>query len=137
MKKLPTVLVTLVLGAAGFAAAGIASGANLMDVLTGTTATGETETGPEGTTTGEHGAAGRRVLVCHATHSKRHPFVQITVSERALKGLLRHGSYLGQCNGATSATTDAATTTSPGDETSGHGHGHGQDHGQGQGHGHH
>lgn len=136
MKKLPAVLVVLVLGAAGFAAAGIASGANLLDVLTGTTAT------VTGTTTGEQGPAGRRVLVCHATHSKKHPFVQIMVSEHALRAQLKHG-YLGPCSSpaTTGATTDATATTSSDDGSYGHGNGHGDDHGHGHGdgggHGHH
>jgi hypothetical protein len=40
-----------------------------------------------------------RVQVCHKTHSKKHPWRTITVSNRALKGHLRHGDTLGACVG--------------------------------------
>src|SRR5205823_10370593 len=69
MKRFPIVLVVVALGAAGFAAASIASGGHFVQMLTGT---GDTVTTPTvttvtttPTTTGEQGGGGRRVTLCH------------------------------------------------------------------------
>jgi hypothetical protein len=41
------------------------------------------------------------VLVCHRTHSKKHPFVTIRVAPSAVRAHLRHGDMLGRCTVAT------------------------------------
>jgi hypothetical protein len=38
-----------------------------------------------------------KVTICHRTHSKKHPFVQISVGAPAAKAHLRHGDTLGAC----------------------------------------
>lgn len=122
MKKFPAVLAATVLGAAGFAAAGIASGSHLLDAITGTTAT-------QTTTTGESGSgAGRKVTLCHRTHSKKHPAQTITVSQHAVKAHLHHHDTLGAC--PQPATT---ATASSDDSSKGHGNGNGNGHGKGHG----
>jgi hypothetical protein len=40
-----------------------------------------------------------RVQICHRTHSKKHPWHTITVSNRAVKAHLKHGDTLGACVG--------------------------------------
>jgi hypothetical protein len=135
MKKFPAVLAVTVLGAAGFAAAGIASGSHLLDAVTGTTATVATT---QTTTTGESaGGKGRKVALCHRTHSKKHPMVTITVSQHAVKAHLRHHDTLGACptpstTATAASTTTSATTSSPSKR---HGNGNGNGHGGGHGHG--
>jgi hypothetical protein len=39
----------------------------------------------------------KKVTICHHTHSKKHPFVTITVSRNALPAHLRHGDTVGPC----------------------------------------
>lgn len=58
-----------------------------------------------------------KVTICHHTHSKKHPTVTITISQRAWPAHQRHGDTLGAC--------PAAAPTA----------GHGKDHGKGKGHG--
>jgi|SRR5215218_10300358 len=36
---------------------------------------------------------GKKVTICHHTHSKKHPFVTITISQNALPAHLRHGRH--------------------------------------------
>jgi hypothetical protein len=36
----------------------------------------------------------KKVTVCHRTHSKKHPWVQIRISTHALKAHLRHGDFV-------------------------------------------
>jgi hypothetical protein len=36
----------------------------------------------------------KKVTLCHHTHSKKHPWVQITVSEHAVPAHLRHGDFV-------------------------------------------
>jgi hypothetical protein len=36
----------------------------------------------------------KKVTVCHRTHSKKHPWVQIRISVHALKAHLRHGDFV-------------------------------------------
>src|SRR6516165_5544532 len=52
---------------------------------------------------------GGKVTICHHTHSKKHPFVTITVSQHAVKAHLKHGDTLGAC--PTTTTTSTTTTT--------------------------
>jgi hypothetical protein len=36
---------------------------------------------------------GKKVTLCHRTHSKKHPWVKIRVSRKAMKAHLRHGDF--------------------------------------------
>jgi len=38
-----------------------------------------------------------KVTLCHHTHSKKHPWHQISVGAPAVKAHLKHGDYLGAC----------------------------------------
>ncbi len=120
MKRFPLVLMVAALGAAGFAAASIASGGRLVHMLTGTDATvtvATTTTETTTTETGEHGggtAHGRRVAMCHHTGSKKHPFHTISVDQHAVAAHLRHHDTLGACAPAsTAAATAKPTVTTP------------------------
>jgi hypothetical protein len=146
MKKFPAVLVAVVLGAAGFAAAGIASGNGLLRSLTGTTeSTSTPATTTTKTETGE-GGKGRKVALCHKTGSKKHPWQKISVSQSAVKAHLKHGDVEPPCpTTAASAkgkgkgkptvekpATTTATTTTSSDDGKGKGKGKGSDdHGNG------
>ena len=50
---------------------------------------------------GKPGATGQyqphKTMICHHTHSKKHPSVTIIVSKKALPAHLRHGDTLGPC----------------------------------------
>ena len=139
----------LLLATAGFAAASIALGGSFASLVTGTTDT--TPTGTTGTTPGQ-----RKVTLCHRTHSRKHPFVTITVASAAVPAHLRHGDTLGACTTggakvhgrpgstqpASGSTTDASGTGTG--QTAGNGngngkaggeHGNGGSHGNGKGHG--
>src|SRR3954451_22957378 len=50
---------------------------------------------------------GKKVTICHHTHSKKHPFVTITVSQHALKAHLKHGDTVGPCSSPKSAAAKA------------------------------
>src|SRR5215216_485166 len=52
---------------------------------------------PKGPGYGYGGHHGNKVTICHRTGSKRHPYVTITVSRRALAAHLRHGDRIGRC----------------------------------------
>jgi len=83
-----------------------------------------------------------KITICHKTHSKKNPFVTITISRSAWPAHQRHGDTLGAC-GTTPTTSTAATTTtttssavSTGPGRSGeHGNPHGNPPGNGNGHG--
>jgi hypothetical protein len=93
-----------------------------------------------------------KVVLCHHTHSRKHPWVQIRVSVNALKGHRRHHDELGPCprhegeakhghdsstkkkHGDDDSTTTTTTTTTAGSQT-GSDHGRGDDHGHGNGNG--
>ena len=51
---------------------------------------------------------GKKVTVCHRTHSKKHPWVKIRISPHALKAHLRHGDFVADdthpCPPATTAS---------------------------------
>lgn len=70
-----------------------------------------------------------KIAICHHTHSKKHPFHVIVVSNKAVaKHMLRHGDTLAPC-----------PTTAPTAPTHGHGNGNGNSGtngpGNSQGHG--
>jgi hypothetical protein len=46
---------------------------------------------------------GKKVTICHHTHSKKHPFVTISISQNALPAHLRHGDTVGPCTAAATA----------------------------------
>lgn len=55
--------------------------------------------------TGNHSAShqyqyDKKVTICHRTGSKKHPFVTIRVSRRAVRAHLAHGDRLGPCSQA-------------------------------------
>jgi hypothetical protein len=49
---------------------------------------------------GQYQYGKQKVTICHRTHSKKHPFVTITVGAPAVKAHLKHGDHLGACTGA-------------------------------------
>lgn len=67
-----------------------------------------------------------KVTICHHTHSQKHPFRTITVSQHAWPAHQRHGDTLGPC------TSSGAPTTG---HDHGHGNGKGHSHGKGNDHG--
>lgn len=50
---------------------------------------------------------GKKVTICHHTHSRKHPFVTITVAKAALKAHLKHGDTIGPCSSPNSAAAKA------------------------------
>jgi hypothetical protein len=92
----------MILASGVFAAAAIGSHGHFWRLLTGTTTTGTTLTS---TTPGQ-----RKVIVCHRTHSRKHPEHSIVISQWALSAHLRHGDHLGACVVVTLPPTTTATT---------------------------
>jgi hypothetical protein len=100
-----------------------------------------------GSSSSEHEQYGKKVTICHHTHSKKHPFETITIGAKAAAKHLKHGDTLGACpttttTGTTTTTKhkdddgdadDNGTTTSTTSHEGGHGnsgsHGHGDSHG--------
>jgi hypothetical protein len=127
---------------ASLAAAGVVAAVALASgPAPGTTTTTITTGGTTTTVT--------KVVVCHKTHSKKHPQVTISISQSAWKAHLRHGDTLGACVAPTTTTTTttatgttkpaAAPTASPGKSGEPHGKSgepHGQSAGKGNKNGH-
>lgn len=63
--------------------------------------------GQYGSSGGQYGSSCKqyRVTICHRTHSKKHPWVLITVSSRALKAHFRHGDTPPPCSTQPAAKT--------------------------------
>jgi hypothetical protein len=87
-----------------------------------------------------------KVMICHRTHSKKHPFHQITVDSHAVKAHLRHGDTLGPCptvappvapkqHGHENGGDHGKSGDDHGQSNQTHGNGN-DDHGGGNGHGH-
>jgi len=76
-----------------------------------------------------------KVAICHRTHSKKHPYHVIVVSNKAVaKHMLRHGDTLAPCpttapaapthgHGNGNSGTNGSNTNGPGN-SQGHGKGH-------------
>ena len=75
-----------------------------------------------------------KVLLCHHTGSKKHPWHQISVGAPAVKAHLKHGDYLGACT--TPPPASAATAAKHG-KSGDHGNSgsQGQSGSNGKGHG--
>ncbi|HEX5450615.1 MAG TPA: hypothetical protein VFW85_11235 [Gaiellaceae bacterium] len=86
---------------------------------------------------------GQKVTICHHTHSKRNPWVTITVGAKAVNAHLRHGDTLGACSTSnkgkksktTTTTTTSSTSSTTTSSTSSSGKS-GSSHGQGNAKGH-
>jgi hypothetical protein len=107
--KLTTLVLALML-------AGLASSVALAKQPPGKKAGATTSTTSTSTTTT---ASQKKVLVCHATHSKKRPYVLIRVSVRSVRARLKQGDVMptnGRCptarsGGTTTSTTSTTTTT--------------------------
>jgi hypothetical protein len=75
--------------------------------------------GKGNSTTSANGHAGK-VVLCHKTHSKKHPWTKITVSKNAAKAYEKHGDVPAAADGScpkapeTTTTTTATTTATTG-----------------------
>jgi hypothetical protein len=130
MRRLATPFAVIaLLAAGGFAAVSIAHGGGLAQFTT---------TGLTTTTAG-------KVVICHRTGSKKHPFHTITVALPAVRAHLRHGDVLGPCTPTTVAamkhgkgkhsTTTTTTTTTGATQPSATTHGNSGVHGSSGDHG--
>src|SRR5436309_1102437 len=110
-----TGLTTTGLTTTGLTTTGVTSTAvtSTDDETTTDETTGETTTGlatTDETTTGANG----KVLICHFTHSKKHPAHTISVSTAAEPSFLARGDHVGACTPADmqpKMTSTATTTT--------------------------
>lgn len=94
----------------------------------------------------QYGQYGKKVTICHHTHSKKHPWVTITISRAALPAHLRHGDTEGACAPTLAAQNakaakqhknknNANANTNAGSNKSDHGQGNGGTPGNGKGKG--
>ena len=76
---------------------------------------------------------GKKVTVCHRTHSKKHPWVKIRISRHALKAHLRHGDFVADANHPC-PPPNSASAKKKHDKHHGKGkhHGNGKHHGKGK-----
>jgi hypothetical protein len=88
---------------------------------------------------GEYQYGQQKVVICHHTHSKKHPFVTIRVGAPAVAAHLKHhnGDHVGACTAAELASgkhkgkPGNASPNRP--STPDNGHGNGKGHGKGHG----
>jgi hypothetical protein len=85
----------LVLSAAGLGALGVVAGGGLA-----------------GSSTSAVQYQYGKVTICHRTHSKKHPFVTITVAKAAIPAHLAHGDKLGPCPTQTTSTMSTTSSSS-------------------------
>jgi hypothetical protein len=77
------------------------------------------ETTAQTTTTGHGGGHAGKVVLCHRTHSRKHPYVKVLVGGNAVRAHLRRGDVEPAADGScpkppvTPPTTTTETTTSP------------------------
>ena len=72
-----------------------------------------------------------KLTICHRTHSKKHPWVQITISSKAWPAHQRHGDTTPPCAATSSAKTSehsgqaehGSSQAEHGQSSSSHGHG--------------
>ena len=82
-------------------------------------------------------AAQYKITICHHTHSKKHPMVTITISNKAWKAHQRHGDTLGACPPPAKAKhgKSGSHPTHPSHPTQAQNGSQGQNGNQGKGHG--
>lgn len=69
-----------------------------------------------------------KVLVCHHTGSKKHPWHTISISNRALPAHLRHHDTVGPCTSSPTTGHDHGKPTSGPSQTSSESHGKSNEH---------
>jgi hypothetical protein len=93
---------------------------------------------------GQYQYGQNKVVICHHTHSKKHPFVTLSVGASAAQAHLKHhhGDHLGACTAANPSsgqskgkTDDHGKGNDQGKDHDDNGHGQGQGQGKGKGHG--
>src|SRR4051794_21247778 len=52
-----------------------------------------------------------KIVICHHTHSKKHPTTTLTISQSAWRAHQKHGDTLGACGTTTTTTTTTTTGT--------------------------
>ena len=85
---------------------------------------------PSGTPAAAKQYPPQKGTLCHHTHSKTHPFVTITVSQRAFPAHLRHGDTIGPCAPATPTAAKAAKTKAKASHGKSGSHGKSVEHGK-------
>jgi hypothetical protein len=115
--RLKTVMLALFVAglSASLAIAGPPAGKGKNKGATTTTTGSTSTTGSTTTTTTETGAKHQKVTLCHATGSKQHAYVKITIAASAVAAHMKKGDVSpgadGSCPTAAPTTTTTATTT--------------------------
>ena len=88
---------------------------------------------------GEYQYGPNKVVICHHTHSKKHPFVTLSVGAKAAQAHVKHhhGDHLGACTAGESSSAQGKAKSN--DHANGNEHGQGNNGGHDNGHheGHH
>jgi hypothetical protein len=64
-------------------------------------------------TAGTPSTSGKTILICHATHARKHPYVLVRVAVSSVHARLQHGDVMpanGTCPGPLAPVTTTATT---------------------------